>query len=291
MFWNKKTTDDSSDNPAPDDSKDIKNLPPNHLGSNVPEGFSVDFESKNKMSEQNSTVKNVSAEGADEGKFGQAGLLDTKRSPSGPSMGQLRGSRASISAPTKERVFNPHAQNPARIPTAGGVAVGSKQFQERRASRVSSDLGGGSKSPPQSPPPVAEEPAESSKDGAVNGAAGGGQPAFNFPTYDKDSVAPDSHAPEAQVPADQAGQTTVISDQSTTETEDKPSTTEKLKETVKDKLPGTTGAGTTGAGATGGDTSKSDTLSSPTSPSSPSKERRGSRFDAFKSKIGLGDKK
>jgi hypothetical protein len=238
----------------------------------VPEGFSVDFESKNKMSEQNSTVKNVSA---DEGKFGEGGLLEPNRAPSGPSMSQLRGSRASISAPTKERIFNPHAENPARIPTAGGVAVGSRQYEQRRASRVSSDLGGGSKSPPQSPPPVAEEsPAESSKDGAVNGAAsgGGGQTAFNFPTYDKDSVAPDAHAPEAQ-----ATDATPAQTETTTATEDKPSTTEKVKETVKDKLPGTTGG-------------SSDTPSSPTSPSSPSKERRGSRFDAFKDKLGIGKK-
>lgn len=231
------------------------------------------------MSEQNATVKNVGAEGGGEAKFGQAGLLDPTRSPSGPSMSQLRGSRASISAPTKERIFNPHAQNPGRIPTAGGVAVGSKQFEQRRASRVSSDLGVGSKSPPQSPTLVEESPAESSKDGAVNGAAappsGGGVPAFNIPTYDKDSVAPDAHAPEP--PATQATEAIPAENQTTIVTEDKPSTTEKVKETVKDKLPGTTGG-------------TSNTLSAPTSPGSPSKERRGSRFDAFKDKLGMGKK-
>jgi len=240
------------------------------------------------MSEQNQTVENVSAE---EGKFGQGGLLDPQRAHSGPTMSQLRGSRASISAPTKERVFNPYATNPARIPTAGGVAVGSRQYEARRASRVSQDLGSGSKSPPQSPPPISEEgAAESSKDGAINGEAappaGGDTPAFNMPSYeDKDSVAPDAHAPTAQAtegaPAQQ-NETVVIGN---TPGEDKPSTMEKVKETVTDKLPGTTG----------GTEEKSNTLTTPTSPGSPgspSKERRGSRFDAFKHKLGLDkDKK
>ena len=239
------------------------------------------------MSEQNQTVKNVSP---DEGKFGQGGLLDPQRSPSGPPMSQLRGSRASISAPTKERVFNPYATNPARIPTAGGVAVGSKQYEARRASRVSSDMGVGNKSPPQSPPPISEDAPESSKDGAINGSAappaGGDAPAFNMPTYeDKDAVAPDAHAPTTQAaeatPAQQ-NETVVIGNSG----EDKPSTTEKVKETVeavKDKLPGTTGGSTE---------EKSSSLSAPTSPGSPSKERRGSRFDAFKHKLGLDkDKK
>jgi hypothetical protein len=267
-----------------------QNLPPNHLGVNVPEGFSTDFAtsqapnstspsaSKGKMAEeQNQTVQNASSDGVDEGKFGQGGLLDPNRSKSGPSVGQLRGSRASMSAPTKERIFNPHATNPGRIPTAGGVAVGSKQYEQRRASRVSSDMGVGDKSPPQSPPPVAEESqAETSKDGAVNGAAAPpvqqeAAPLFATPSYDKDSEAPDAHAPEGAPAAAPVGETTPAQEQ------DK-STTEEMKDKVQEKLPSALGGSSTGG-------------TSSTSPSSPAKERRGSRFDAFKDKLGLGSKK
>ena len=225
--------------------------------------------------EPNKPAANASA---DEGKFGQAGLLDPTRSKSGTSKSQLRGSRASMSAPTKERIFNPHATNPGRIPTAGGVAVGSRQYEQRRASRVSSDLDVGGKSPPQSPPPVAEESyAEGSKEGAVNGAVAPpvqqeAAPVFETPTYDKDSVAPDAHAPEG------------VPEQATAGAEAPPaqeaekSKTEEVKDKVTEKLPSALG----GTGTTG---------TNSTTPTSPAKERRGSRFDAFKDKLGIGSKK
>ena len=275
-----------------------QNLPPNHLGVNVPEGFSTDFAAspvpnpttpsapKGKMAEdQNKTVQSASADGVDEGKFGQAGLLDANRSKGGPSVGQLRGSRASISAPTKERIFNPHATNPGRIPTAGGVAVGSKQYEQRRASRVSSDLGVGGKSPPQSPVPVAEESyAETSKDGAVNGAAAPpvqqeAAPVFATPSYDKDSVAPDAHAPEgAPAGTTATPATTATATDSTPAQEQDKSKAEEMKDKVQEKLPSAVGGSSAGG-------------MSSTSPSSPAKERRGSRFDAFKEKLGMGSKK
>ena len=250
----------------------------------------------------NDTVKNASAEGVDtasEGQFGQAGLLNPQRSPSGPGVGQLRGSRASMSAPTKERIFNPHATNPGRIPTAGGVAVGSKQFEQRRASRVSGDMGLPRIS--QQSPPLTEESyaesskAESSKDGAANGSyeappPPADAPVFKHPEYDPDSVAPDAPAPAtdtttapvadnlaasntdtpAAAPTEQAStldQTTTDQGATTTTTNDK-STTEKVKE----NLP-------------------SGAANKLSSSNSPTKERRGSRFESFKEKLGMGSGK
>lgn len=285
-------------------SSNSNSLPPNHLGSNVPEGFSVDFakdqnnntsntsKDQDKMTEPNSTVQNASADNVDEGKFGEPGLLDPARSGSASSatkVSQLRGSRASISAPTKERVFNPHAQNPGRIPTAGGVAVGSKQSEARRASRVSGDMGQGGASAAPVSPPLPEE---------ANGKPEE-KPTFNMPDY-SENTAPDASAPDASAQASGGAEKDVTpasatapatgtgegvdvatgATPTTTTTDanaDKP-VTEKVKETVQEKTPNLSAAGSS---------------SSPTSPqaASPSKERRASRFDAFKDKLGLGSKK
>lgn len=228
------------------------------------------------MAEQNESVKNASADGVDEGKFGQAGQLNPPRSPSGTGASQLRGSRQSVSAPTKERIFNPHAENPGRIPVAGGVAVGSRQFEQRRASRVSSDMGIGGKS-------ISSEDgrAESSKDGALNGAAS--SPMFNMPDYANDakSTEPtdtvDTSHPIVETGMGEAPVTDPIpesTDASTTEpgketVGDDKSKTEKVKDTIKENVPNVSAAGSA-------------------SPTSPSKARRGSRFDAFKEKLGIG---
>lgn len=67
----------------------------------------------------------------------------TGASGSGASPARLLGSRSSVAAQGGTRPHNPYSANPGRIPTAGGVSVGSKQFEQRRASRVDpSDLGG-----------------------------------------------------------------------------------------------------------------------------------------------------
>ena len=289
----------------------------------MPEGFSVDFTSKSngngkeKMSEPNQSVQNASADGVDEGKFGQAGLLDPNRSGStggGQKVGQLRGSRASISAPTKERIFNPHAQNPGRIPTAGGVAVGSKQYETRRASRVSSDMGVGSSSAPKSPPLPEENGAPAGSDdkpafnipdysenneaGAVGGPAMGEGQQANKPVEETDKSAAavggpamgegqqtikpveetDKSAAAVGGPAmgegatEASGATTAPASngQATAGADADKSTTEKIKDKVKENVPGSSAAGSSGP---------------PTSPSSPSKERRQSRFGLFKEKL------
>ena len=128
-------------------------LPPNYLGVNVPSGTSDDLADlntqapgQNKLdamsspaepsssSQANDSVMAASAEGVNSGSTSQR---SGSASGGGHPVGQLRGSRASIAAPAGQRIFNPHATNPGRIPTAGGVAVGSKQFETRRQSRVS----------------------------------------------------------------------------------------------------------------------------------------------------------
>ena len=266
------------------DQEEEKKLPPNQLGLNVPSGASTDFappgppgegasptETKNAMAqaqEHNESVVNASADKVDEGKFGQAGLLNTDgrsgsqpgRSGSGqPPPHMLRGSRASIAEPSKPRVFNPHGTNPGRIPTAGGVAVGSQQYQ-RRTSRVSEDLTPpakkgsmdqeGSPDPatqtntasnatpqaPSSPPPIMEDEEGGPKDTSA-------APVFNEKPFG------DSNG--AAAPATTSGE------------EDK-SKVEQMKEKAKENLP------------VGG--------SSDSKPAE-SKERRGSTFERFKSKL------
>lgn len=237
------------------------------------------------MSSQNQSVINASADGVD-----RAGS-SSNASSSGPSMQQLRGSRASMSAPTKKPVFNPHAQNPGRIPTAGGVAVGSRQYEARRASMA-----------PQSPPLPEEGKAESSKSGAANGAANGAaggpvapypagkeeKPMFNMPDYgngngkapEKDAAAGAAAPFDPGNTAAQAGQEAPAQEPSTTEgaqegvksAEDK-GMVEKATDAVKENMPA--------AVVGGGETSQ-------TTPGSPSKERRASRFDMFKEKLGMG---
>ena len=270
-----------------------KNLPPNHLGVNVPSGASTDFAppgtpgegaspkaTKTMSQEQNESVKNASAEGVDEGKFGQAGLLnpDQNRSGSssgqqsgGPSPAQLRGSRASIAAPTKERVFNPHATNPGRIPTAGGVAVGSKQFEQRRASRVSA-----SELPPKKSSMDQEgSPDTTTQTNTATNTVPQGPSSPSIPEGDESGGPRDTSAmgDEAGGPrdtsaamGDEAGgpkDTSAANGATSTGTEDK-SKVEQMKEKAKENVPSSSGGGSSGDA---------------------SKERRGSSFERFKSKL------
>ncbi|KAK3703913.1 hypothetical protein LTR37_014131 [Vermiconidia calcicola] len=278
----------------PDPVSEQAKLPPNHLGYNVPSGASLDFappqlpesagntqdphSSKDMASseQQNQSVASASAEGVDAGpsyprspsspSSSRLSPTDAERSPSSGGAGslaatqKLRGSRASVALPTGQRVHNPHATNPGRIPTAGGKAVGHGIGEERRQSRISeADMPRldkqGSPDPvtqgntqtnvaPQSTGPV--EPSDTRDDRAT--------PMFNSPTWKGEGEG----AQYATAGAER-------NESSATGTSTSQSTTDKMKEKVKENAP-------TGSSPSGG------------------RERRSSRMEAFKGKFGFGKK-
>lgn len=151
-----------------------KHLPPNHLGSAVPEGASKDLADPGTVapgqtdglaaqqgttttavpqvsepaSETTETPRSPSTSAAgkqpDRGSsVGSSGGLSPDRSRStgggalAGSRGEGRGSMVPADAPKFKRV-----ENPDRIPTAGGKRIGEEQYQTRRASMA----------PPASPP-------------------------------------------------------------------------------------------------------------------------------------------
>ena len=196
----------------------------------------------------------------DEGKEGSQQMQPGKLYDStneGPKMAELRGSRASIAGPAADKSRRAvKVTNPGSIPTAGGVAIGERQTQERRASRVSGDLG---KMPPLdkqgSPDATTQENTVSNT--MPQGGNGEGSSRMAPLTEDEEGGPKDTSgagaAPASAAPA-AVGEG---------KEEQGKSTVEKAKEAVSPS-------------------------SSSSSPSSPTKERRGSRFDDLKQRFKIG---
>ena len=221
--------------------------------------------------ETNQSVVNASADGVDtgaeksEGSFGQPGQLNPDRSGSAggqAAAAKLRGSRASVAEPTKQRVFNPHSTNPGRIPTAGGVAVGQKQSEQRRQSRVSADMGTKSSLMDKEGAPDSTTQNNTQNNTTPNGE-GSSKNAEPAPVFSTPDFAGDGGASAGAEKKDEPTPATTTEGSSTTES---PSTTEKMKDKVKENVP------------------------SPSSGGSATKERRGSRMDMLKGKLGIGKK-
>ena len=214
--------------------------------------------------QHNQSIKDASADNVDtknEGSFGQPGLLNPERSGSTgrtdsnavlAKAQKLRGSRASVAEPSKPRIFNPHATNPGRIPTAGGVAVGSRPYEQRRQSRVSTDMGSSQASgalvdKDGSPDQLTES---NTQGNVIPSSANGEGSSKEAPPMFKESLFEDKDTSAGAEKNDSAAPSTGT-----------PSTT---TEKVKENLP-------TGS-----------------SSSPPTKERRGSTMEKLKGKLGLG---
>lgn len=276
--------------PVTQTEQDESKLPPNHLGANVPAGHSQDYappqpeqaspaEAK-KMADNdtNPSIASASTDAKDSA-FGQPSQLSPDwqgKSASGPSKTQqLRGSRASMSAPTGTRIFNPAGQNPDRIPTAGGKVVGGAAAEDRRRRSVWSSTDEGSMPPLDkqgSPDPVTESNTVANTVPQKSNGEGSSKAAEFAPV--------EPHPPPADEPKPnfgtfawgEGGEGAATAEQkkeTDTANGNKSSTAEKaenIKEKVKDAVP------------------------TPSSGSTAKKERRESKFDAFKGKLGFGKK-
>lgn len=133
-------------------------LPPNHFGSDVPEGASKDLADPGTVAP--GQTDGIASQGAPpqtptappataadpnpEGGVGQAADSSSPASPGSPgranahlvgSRGEGRGSIVPPDAPKSRSIQNENA-----IPTAGGMRLGSVAGDQRRASRVSQDI-------------------------------------------------------------------------------------------------------------------------------------------------------
>lgn len=218
----------------------------------------------------NQTVANASAEGTDSG-FGKVGQLNPdwqSRSASGAAKTQqLRGSRASMSAASGQRVFNPAGTNPGRIPTAGGQMVGARASEDRRRKSMwgSTDEGKMPELDKQgSPDPVTQEntaantaPLNTNGEGSSK-MADEPKPDFNtFAWGEGGEGAAAATTGDAEEKKEETSTAAANGNKSTAAEK-----AEEVKEKVKDAVPTSTGAST-----------------------EQKKERRASRFDAFKSKL------
>lgn len=222
----------------------------------------------------NQSVVNASAEGTDSG-FGKPGQLSpdwqSKSASGAAKTQQLRGSRASMSAPSGQRVFNPAGQNPGRIPTAGGQVVGARASDDRRRKSMWGSQGDASM--PQldkqgSPDAVTQgntvanvAPLPTNGEGSSK-MADEPKPSFNTFAWGEGGEGAATKTGAEEKTADGTAGTNAVNGNKSSAAEK----ADEAKDKVKDVLPTSSGGAST----------------------EQKKERRASRFDAFKSKLGMG---